>query len=224
MRTGFAALMLILPLHAAAETVFIEASRDATLVEDPSGSLANGSGPALFVGRTNARENSVRRALVYFDIAEAVPRDARVEGVWLTLSMTPSNPAPRRIRLHRLLSAWGEGPSSASGGGGDASAPGDATWIHTFYDEAFWVKPGGHFVARASASLEVGTFDSYTWQSSPKMVADVRMWLARPHRNFGWILIGDETTPQNAKSFASREQPDVSLRPLLEVHYRRRPR
>jgi hypothetical protein len=31
---------------------------------------------------------------------------------------------------------------------------------------------------------------------------------------------GDETTPQTAKSFASRENPDLSLRPVLEVTYR----
>jgi hypothetical protein len=51
------------------------------------------------------------------------------------------------------------------------------------------------------------------------MVADVRLWLAAPHRNFGWILLGDETAPGTAKSFGSREEPDLSLRPVLEVTY-----
>ena len=52
------------------------------------------------------------------------------------------------------------------------------------------------------------------------MVQDVRLWNSAPQRNFGWILIGDETAPQTAKSFASREFPDPTLRPVLEVNYR----
>jgi hypothetical protein len=212
--------LLLAPALATAETVLIEAARDTTLIEDPDGALANGSGPAFFVGRNNQAQNSVRRGLVYFDVAAAVPGNARVENVQLTLYMSPSNAASRRIGLHRLLAAWGEGASYASGGGGDLAAPGDATWIHTFYDDAFWVRPGGHFVARASASRDVAASGFYTWESTRKMVADVRQWLAAPQRNCGWILIGDETTRQNAKSFASREEPDPSLRPLLEVSYR----
>ena len=219
MRTRIAVLMLLLPLQAAAETVFIEAAQDATLIESSEGELANGSGPVFFVGRTNARANSVRRALVHFDVAAALPRGARIESARLTLFMSPSNLAPREIRLHRLLSDWGEGPSSASGGGGASAESGDSTWLHTYYDDELWVKPGGHFVARASASREVGAPGFYTWEGSRRMVSDVRHWLAAPHRNFGWILIGDETTPQNAKVFASREEPDLALRPVLEVRY-----
>jgi len=35
---------------------------------------------------------------------------------------------------------------------GDDAAPGDATWIHTFYDTEDWDSPGGDFVASPSAS------------------------------------------------------------------------
>jgi hypothetical protein len=220
MRSAILVLLLLAPAIAArAETVFIEAARDATLIEDPDGALANGSGPALFVGRNNQAENSVRRGLIYFDVAAAIPANAKLESVRLTLYMSPSNRASARIGLHRLLAAWGEGVSYASGGGGDLSGAGDATWIHTFYGDAFWVKPGGHFVARASASRDVAASDFYTWESTRKLLADVRQWLAVPQRNFGWILLGDETEPQTAKSFASREEPDPSLRPVLEVTY-----
>jgi len=142
-----------------------------------------------------------------------------VESVRMTLYMSPSNSAPSQIGLHRLLAGWGEGASYASGGGGDFSVPGDATWIHTFYDDGFWVKPGGHFVARASVSREVAGSAFYAFEATRKMVADVHLWLAAPHRNFGWILLGDEATPQNVKSFASREESDPSLRPVLEVIY-----
>jgi hypothetical protein len=218
-RAGIVLLLVLAPALATAESVFIEAALDATLIEDPDGDLANGAGPVFFVGRTNQAQNSVRRSLIYFDVAAVLPRRARVESVRLTLYMSPSNSAPREIALHRVLAGWSEGDSFASGGSGDFSLPGDVTWIHTSYDDRFWVKPGGHFVPRASASREVAASDFYTWESTRKMVADVRMWLAAPHRNFGWILLGDETTPQNVKSFASREEPDPSLRPVLEVIY-----
>jgi hypothetical protein len=218
-RTAIAAGLVLAAACAAAETIFVEAARDATLIEEEDGSLANGAGPVFFVGRTNQRQNSVRRGMIYFDVAAALPERALVESTRVILYMSPSNSDPAPIELHRLLAEWGEGASFASGGGGDFSAPGDATWIHTFYDDEFWARPGGQFVARASASLDVSATAFYTWESTRKLVADVRMWLAAPHRNFGWILLGDETTPQNVKSFASREEPDPSLRPVLEVTY-----
>ena len=38
----------------------------------------------------------------------------------------------------------------------------------------------------------------------------------------GWILIGDETTPQSVKRISSREDPDAAARPRLEITYRSR--
>jgi hypothetical protein len=204
---------------AGADVVTLGAGRDTTLIEEPNGALANGSGPVFFVGRTNQSQNGVRRGLIYFDVAGTLPAKAIVESVRLTLYMSPSNSAPRPIGLHRALAEWGEGASYATGGSGDSSAPGDATWIHTFYGDDLWVKPGGHFVAGASASRVVGASAFYTWESTKHMVADVRVWLAAPHRNFGWILLGDETERGTVKSFASREAANSSLRPLLEVTY-----
>ncbi|MGD8376129.1 MAG: DNRLRE domain-containing protein [Acidobacteriota bacterium] len=219
LRVGITVLLLAAPLSATAETVLVEADRDATLIQDPDGALGNGSGPVFFVGRTNQGQNSVRRALLRFDVAAALPRNARVLDARLTLHMTSSNPTPRVIGLHRVLADWGEGNSYAAGGSGDDAAPGDATWIHTFFDDAYWVSPGGQFVTADSGAREVGSSGFYTWEGTPKMAADVRMWLAAPHRNFGWVLIGDETTAQNVKSFASREESDPALRPALEITY-----
>ncbi len=45
------------------------------------------------------------------------------------------------------------------------------------------------------------------------------MCVSEPQWCFCSPLLGDETTPQTAKSFASREEPDASLRPVLEVTY-----
>ena len=65
-------VFLLCSLAAGEETVRIGAVRDATLIEDPDGALANGSGPFLFAGRTGQRQNSIRRGLLYFDVASAV--------------------------------------------------------------------------------------------------------------------------------------------------------
>jgi hypothetical protein len=217
---GILLLTLLFVAPAAAETVAIEAGRDATLIEDPDGALANGAGPVLFVGRTSQDENGVRRALLYFDVAAVIPHRAIIERVTLTLFMTPSNSQNRKLSLYRVQTDWGEGPSWASGGGGADSETGDATWLHTFFDTEFWAHSGGHFIGRASAELRVAGSGFYTWESTNRLAQDVRLWTAAPKRNFGWILIGDETTRQTAKSFASREEPDPFLRPVLEVTYR----
>ncbi len=63
-------LLSSIPDQTRAETLVIEATNDATLIEDASGLLANGSGPALFVGRTGQATGGVRRAMVRFDLAE----------------------------------------------------------------------------------------------------------------------------------------------------------
>ena len=51
-----AASSLFLAGAAFAETVMIEASQDNTLYESAQGSLSNGAGESLFVGRTNSGE------------------------------------------------------------------------------------------------------------------------------------------------------------------------
>jgi hypothetical protein len=213
--------LLILALLLAADpagaaTLTIEASQDTTLIEDAAGAWANGSGPALFLGRTNQREGSIRRTLILFDLSAELPRNARIERVALRLAVTPSHPEPRLLRLHRLLADWGEGPSYASGGGGAPSGTGDATWIDRLFDEEAWTHPGGHFVARVSAESEVADAGSYLLEDDGLM-HDVRLWAAAPDRNYGWILIGDEAEPGSSKSLGSREESDPTLRPLLEV-------
>ena len=80
-RTGIALVLFLAPAAATAETVLIDAARDTTLIEDPDGALANGSGPVFFAGRTNQGQNSVRRGLVFFDVAAVVPGNASVESV-----------------------------------------------------------------------------------------------------------------------------------------------
>ena len=201
----------------------VSAQRDATLIEHPSGAFANGAGSAIFAGRTNAADNGVRRGLLRFDLAAEAARGrlapAGVERVAVVLTnVTGSNVAPREYRLHRLLADWSEGTSATSGGGGVPSVPGDATWLHTSYPDASWMHNGAQFDGEPSARLVVGGPGVYRFEGDG-LLRDVALWIREPGRNFGWILIGEESEPQTARAFASRESSDPSLRPVLEIRY-----
>lgn len=210
--------LLLAASAAAEESALLEAVRDTTLIEHPAGALTNGAGPALFSGRTGQPQGSVRRALVAFDVAGALPGGARITAAALRLEIG-GNPEPALLSLHRVLSAWGEGPSSASGGGGAPAEPGDATWIHTVFDTRFWLQPGGDFDPVASARAEVADAGGYRWETTSALLADVQSWLDAPGTNHGWILIGDESAASTAKRIHSRESPESAARPRLEVAY-----
>lgn len=211
-------VLAVAPLNA--ETVRVPADRDTTLIEDPNGALSNGAGPVLFVGRTNQNPGGIRRGLLRFDLASALPAQAIVESVTLHLTAVPGNPGASPVRLYRVLADWGEGTSYSEGGRGAPSEPGDATWIHTFFDQDFWEYAGGQFVGSSSAGFWIDGPGPYIVDAAPKMLADVRHWNAAPGRNFGWILIGDETRPQSAQALATRDNPDPAARPVLEIEYR----
>jgi|GEM_PF-2338332 len=213
--------VLGLAWQAAAESVVLPASGDATLIASPDGSSANGSGPVFFAGRTGQPSGSVRRALLRFDVASALPGGAQVTSARLELSLTPSNPQPVELGLQRVTADWGEGAAAASGGSGAASTAGDSTWVHRFYDTDFWANPGGDFAATASAVSTVAGAGGYGWGSTPALVADVQSWLDAPASNHGWILLGGEDAPSTAKRFDSRESADPAARPRLLIEFER---
>lgn len=200
--------------------VQIPASRDASVIESASGALANGSGPAFFAGRTNQADASIRRAVLYFDLAAHLPANAAITDVRLVLAATPSNPGAFPIALHRVLTPWSEGPSTASGGSGAPAQPGDVTWLHTAFPAAFWATAGGDFVPGPSATTIVDGEGLYAW-SGPALRADVEAWLDDPAANHGWLLRGDETAASTAKRFESREAADPDVRPTLVVEFGR---
>jgi hypothetical protein len=201
-----------------ADMVYIQADRDATLIEDPDGAYANGIGPALFAGSTD--KSGVRRALIRFDVAGALPENALIDRAFVSLYQTSgSNTDNHLVSLHRVLQDWSEGTAYSSGGGGAPASEGDVTWLHTNYEMEYWVKEGGHFIANDSSSEMVGDRGFYTWQDSVHLVNDVRLWLHAPQQNYGWLVMGDEDTLQSAKRFASREGPEEEQRPVLTIEY-----
>ncbi len=218
---------------AGADVIVLESLKDNTLYEDETGSLSNGTGSHFFAGRTeeepamdpNAGDFNLRRGLLAFDIAAGIPAGSTIDSVTLTLRMNRTRSGERTMTLHRVLGDWGEGASVAPErqGRGGPPAPGDATWLHTFYDPTspqLWNTPGGDFAAAASASSPVGGNGFYTWGSTAGMEADVQTWLDAPDGNFGWILVGDETPDQpSTKRFYSRSALDPLNRPRLSVAF-----
>lgn len=205
-----------------ADIAEIGASKDNTLYEDPTGGLSNGAGFVFFTGRSfQDPDVDVRRGLISFDIAGAIPSGSIINSVSLTLHMSRSIAGPQQVALHRVQNNWGESSSIAPGGGGAGgpAATGDATWLHTFFNTNFWSTPGGDFVATPSATQTVGSVGFYTWTSTPQMVADVQLWLNAPTNNFGWILITDEISAPTAKRFDTKEHPTATVRPRLTVDF-----
>jgi hypothetical protein len=222
-KTILIAIVLLLGLltlaAARAESVAIEAARDNTLIEDPNGSASNGAGPFIFSGHTKQRVFGSRRAVIAFDIAGAVPTGATILKVTLRMVVDNSQTGRADMRLHRLISDWGEGASFWTGGRGAPSTPGDATWIHAFFDSAFWSSPGGDYDPLPSAQASAGFVGKVTWGPTQEMRDDVQGWLDEPGAQFGWIIIGDERRLQTSKAFVSREHADTSRRPVLTVEF-----
>ena len=81
-----------------------------------------------------------------------------------------------------------------------------------------WTTAGGDFVETASATAQVGPLGTYTI-SSPGMVADIEAWSAAPDSNFGWLIRGNEEGKSTAKRFDSKDNPEESVRPVLEIEY-----
>jgi hypothetical protein len=200
--------------------VVLEAQADATLIEHPLGQRANGAGPNVFVGRTNQPADFRRRALLRFDIAAALPHNALIEDVRLTLYLSQGDGPPVDVSLHRVLSSWSEGPSTATGGQGAPALPGDVTWLHRSYPGLPWNQVGGDFLSAPTATATVAEPGFYSWEHPQRLTRDARLMLRNPGRNFGWLMVGNEELEGSSRRFDSREFPDPTRRPMLEVRYR----
>ncbi|MHC5108507.1 MAG: DNRLRE domain-containing protein [Planctomycetota bacterium] len=204
---------------AGAEEIMITASRDNTLYQDPQGAISNGAGESLFVG--NNSQSNTRRALVYFPVNNGVPVGAVINEVAVMLYMSQSGAGPTPVSLNRMTSNWGEGTSDAPGseGSGAPATPGDATWLHRFYDTEEWYEPGGDFRSEASATAVVDATGFYVWENTQQLRADVQAWLDDPGANHGWIVRGIEDMGATAKRFASSDNQDDQLHPVIMLDY-----
>jgi hypothetical protein len=225
---SYSILILLAALAAAAgaDQVVLNPTKDNTMYEEmKEGEKSNGAGDYFFCGRTAKSE--LRRALVAFDVAGAIPAGSTINSALLTLTMSRTIAGPEPVELHVVLVDWGEGTSDAPGEEGDGAPaqPGDATWIHRFYDTDLWTNEGGDFAASASAVQTVDQIGTYTWGSTPAMVADVQDWLDNPSSNFGWLVLGNEGQDgkgsATAKRFNSRENSSEGFAtvPMLAINF-----
>lgn len=208
--------LVIAPLGHAS-IIELRPTADNTLYEDSLGNFSNALGESFFAGKTQTE--LLRRGLLRFDFS-AIPSGAVIDSVTLTLHCTRSISLAEPVSLHRGLAGWGEGTSNAlgSGGGGTQATLGDATWLHQSLGGMLWTTPGGDFTSLASATIDVSGIGAYVWSSSG-MRDDVQTWLANSASNHGWTVLGNEQLIGSAKRFASRENLNADLRPLLTVAY-----
>lgn len=197
-------------LQAQEQSITLEPEADNTMYQENDNS--NGAGVYLFAGATN--NNNARRALVRFDLS-GIPAAATILGAELQLSVNKGTSSD--IAVHRLLAAWGEGTSEASGNQGQGGTPteGDATWNFRFYQDSSWSVAGGDFAAQASATATATNSQRASWTSND-LTADVQQWVNDPTTNSGWILIGPEDVTGSAMRMGSREG---STPPELIVTY-----
>jgi hypothetical protein len=221
--TSLALLPLLCAVAAAqADQVMLSASKDTTIYAEGN-TLSNGAGNGIFAGRSGPNNNgAIRRALIAFDVAAAVPAGSTITSVELTLRVAMTQAGATAVGLHRLLADWGEATSNADGneGMGATAAMGDATWRFRFFNDLSkqWTKAGGDFASAVSAVETVGDIGSFaTWGSTPMMVADVQGWLDAPATNFGWLIRDSEDTVRTTKKFHSRQTVTASNRPQLLV-------
>lgn len=218
---------------ASADMVTLTPSKDNSLVQVQSGStqLSNGQGD-IFVGRT-AQDGqgpatiSIRRGLVKFNIAGAVPQGAVITGASLTMYDVRGLNGSQTVDLHRVLADWGEGSSFFNGGVGGPASDGDATWFSRFYNASdpsaslLWSTPGGDFAPSVSGSAVVTEHTSnveqaFTWTGAG-MLSDIQGWLDNPSTDFGWLIQGNESMGQTAKRLHSREV--AGFQPTLSITY-----
>jgi hypothetical protein len=211
---------------ALADSITLTASRDATLFEDAV-DYASGAASFLFAGPIAS--GSPRRALLHFDLS-AIPTNAVVTAVSLRVVVNRSAPGSGAdaFQLHRVAASWGEGGSDGgTGGGGTQATAGDSTWRSRFHGappsvpQVTWAVPGGEFAPLASAVVTFNGNDPYTFGPTAALIDDVRVWLATPAVNHGWVLIGPEGDEfsKGARRLISRESPSVNDRPQLTIDY-----
>lgn len=180
--------------------------------------LSNGLGEFFFAGTSN--EEVVKRALVKFTLSQDIPDGVTIDSAKVILYPVKVKPGTTSLDVHLLTTQWGEGTSKAEDGDGKGAPAtiGDATWNFAMYNSVPWVKVGGDFALEKSASFDVSLGENAVF-SSERITLDVNYWLQNPTRNYGWILIGDESAKATSVKFVSKDNPEQVQWPKLKLYY-----
>jgi hypothetical protein len=209
---------------AGADQVVLAPAADTTIYRNaalPTEPYSNGIGDGLFVGRTSNNADVTQRSIIRFNLS-AIPAGSIVTAAELTFSVisggTGLTSAP--VRLQKAAESWGTGASNSFGGSGASSQANDASWFHRFYPGTLWATVGGSYSATVSATVNVPrTQGSVVRFNTAGVVADVQAWVNNPATNFGWFVLGNETTRGSARRLASSEHVTASIRPSLRVTF-----
>ena len=191
----FGMLLSMQPATAWSAQAIINPGQDNTVAQElPDNS--SGACDSIFSGMIDiATLDGARRALLQFDIAGNIPENSTITSVTLNMAVTRgSNHVDSTFTLHPVTAAWVEGVEGCGvrGGGQGEPSTGGVTWN---------TMPGS---GPASGSTLINT-TTPAWNSTAAMVSDVQGWLDNPGTNYGWVLIGDETTKTTTRRFDSRE-------------------
>jgi hypothetical protein len=212
-----------------AATVVLVPVADTTLSERYP---ENNFGAMTFFNSGTTQNSNYNRGLLRFDVAAALPADAKIVSATLTVEVVgePNEEFPSaRFNLHRMLVPWGEGtktnPPFGGLGQGSPATSGEATWTHRLaLTTNSWTQPGAasgiDFVSASSAGVTIGGVDQspYTILNTAALVADLQLWRDHPPTNHGWVLLcQQETTKFTARRFGSRE--DSENAPQLVITY-----
>jgi hypothetical protein len=205
--------------HAQLDSMSFTPVKDNSMFSEGA-NLSNGAGSNLFAGRTLI--STSRRALLKFNPI-GLPANAQIQSVSLSMIVIQSSgntTIPKSFSLHKLQKDWGEGTSMGSGQGATATTN-DATWAYNFYSSSSWTNTGGDFnpTPSATSNVQYSMFPpKYGIWNSASMKNDVVSWMANPTTNYGWILIGDESSGGSAMKFSSRED-GFYPKPTLTIYY-----
>ena len=192
----------------------LSASKDNTLLESSTGSLSNALGQ-IFVGRTNqAAGSAIRLCADGVRLLEHPGgRDDHLGG-----AVADRREHPRCGGVDIVV------PAHPGLGRGDVVGIGQRRACHDGRrDVAQHVLQHQHLELprRGLRRHAVGHHGGVGLQRADlviaQMASDIQGWKSNPSSNFGWILIGNETTPLTAYEFNSRESGATG--PSLSVTY-----
>ena len=182
------------------QSLTLEAARD-TYIVDPPPNSNHGSKKILEILTYDS--TSGHRALVAFDTSN-LPGGTQLLKATLKLGVVLNGGATQDIGTHRLQKSWTED---------------GAGWLR-FDGSTKWATSGGDF-SPASAQAPVGPSikagDTLSWD----VTTDVASMLAGSNASDGWLLkpLVDDPLDGEELHLASRESPDPSARPKLELSY-----
>jgi hypothetical protein len=212
LKIGLVLLCLSLGFSAARAAIVTLIPSEDSMISENDPSLTQGTATTINSGTTGPNEGSKRnRALLKFDLTAGIPSNATVTSASLKLTITATPPSSTNLwfSLHTVFQDW---------------AQNTVTWTNRLSPPAPWSVPGGappvDYSSSVSQSNLITGVGSFTFASSPAMVADLQAWVSNPTSNFGWILICEqEDLEKSVRKFVSRESATAGNRPSLVVQF-----